>query len=177
MGLGAALSGLDGWGNRKREDPDGTDEAVSLYGERLDRRSRVSREAHARFWERLGVRVPRAGRLVIGFESGHDAERCFKDLQERFQTFGLEIHPAKTRLVEFGRFAATDRRARGLGKPETFSFLGFVHFCTKTRRGRFRLGRKPIRKRVRRTLKRVKEVLRRRMHDDIWKVGRCWAKS
>ena len=85
--------------------------------------------------------------------------------------FGLSLHPDKTRLVEFGRFAAVKRRQRGAGKPETFDFLGFTHQCTTTRRGRFRLGRKPVAKRVNRTLARIEEVLRKRWHHDIWEVG------
>ena len=81
------------------------------------------------------------------------------------------LHPDKTRLVEFGRFAMANRRDRGVGRPETFDFLGFTHFCTTTRRGRFRLGRKPVAKRVNRTLTRIDEVLRKRWHHDIWEVG------
>ena len=74
--------------------------------------------------------------------------------------FALELHPDKTRLVEFGRFAMADRRARGERRPETFDFLGFTHYCKKKRNGKFGLGRKPIAKRVTRTLKRVKAKLR-----------------
>ena len=77
----------------------------------------------------------------------------------------------KTRFVEFGRFASANRRRRGAGRLETFDFLGFTHFCTTTRRSRFRLGRKPIAKRVNRTLARIGEVLRERWHHDIWEVG------
>ena len=75
-------------------------------------------------------------------------------------------------LVEFGRFADLNRRQRGVGKPETFDFLGLTHYCTTTLRGRFRLGRKPVAKRVNRTLARIDEVLRKRWHHDIWEVGR-----
>ena len=74
--------------------------------------------------------------------------------------------------MEFGRFAVKNRRQRGVGKPETFDFLGFTHYCTTTRRGRFRLGRKPVAKRVNRTLARIDEVLRKRWHHDIWEVGK-----
>ena len=81
--------------------------------------------------------------------------------------FALELHPDKTRLIEFGRFAMADRRARGERRPETFDFLGFTHYCKKKRNGNFGLGRKPIAKRVTRTLKRVKEKLRERMHEDV----------
>ncbi len=81
------------------------------------------------------------------------------------------LHPDKTRLVEFGRFANADRRRRGEGKPETFDFPGFTHFCATTRQGRFRPGRKPVAKRVNRTLARIGEVLRKRRHHDIREVG------
>ena len=80
---------------------------------------------------------------VVGFERKRDAERFLHALGERLGQFDLALHPDKTRLIEFGRFAEVDRRARGLGRPETFDFLGFTHYCTKTRSGRFELGRKP----------------------------------
>ena len=109
--------------------------------------------------------------LVVGFQYKRGAERYLRDIRERLARFGLSLHPNKTRLVEFGRFAAANRRTRGAGRPETFDFLGFTHFCTTTRRGRFRLGRKPIAKRTNRTLARIKETLRKRRHHDIWEVG------
>ena len=96
-----------------------------------------------------------------------DAEQFLDDLRERMSQFVLELHPDKTRLVEFGRFAMADRRARGERRPETFDFLGFTHYCKKKRNGNFGLGRKPIAKRVTRTLQRVKEKLRERMHEDV----------
>ena len=110
--------------------------------------------------------------FVLGFQYKRDAERFVRDLRERLASFGLELHPDKTRLVEFGRFAAVNRRQRRQGRPETFDFLGFTHYCTTTRRGGFQLGRKPMSKRVNRTLKRIDGVLRWRWHDDIWVVGR-----
>ena len=76
----------------------------------------------------------------------------------------LDLHPDKTQLIEFGRFAQANRKRRGLGKPETFNFMGMTHYCTTTRGGKFRVGRKPLHKRVRRTLKRIKEELQKRMH-------------
>ncbi|MCY3856824.1 MAG: group II intron reverse transcriptase/maturase [Rhodospirillales bacterium] len=109
--------------------------------------------------------------IVVGFQHKRDAERYLCDVRERLDRFGLSLHPDKTRLVEFGRYAHADRRKRGAGRPETFDFLGFTHFCTKTRNGRFRLGRKPVAKRVNRTLARIGEVLRRRRHHDIWEIG------
>ena len=102
--------------------------------------------------------------LVAGFQHERDAERFLEAVKERFGRFDLELHPDKTRLIEFGRHATERRRERGQGRPETFDFLGFTHYCTKSRRGYFQLGRKPVAKRMARTLKRIKEVLRRRMH-------------
>ena len=88
-------------------------------------------------------------------------------MKERFGNFELELHPDKTRLIEFGRFAMKDRRKRGFGRPETFDFLGFTHYCNKTTEGYFQMGRKPVAKRMTRTLKRIKEELRWRMHHDV----------
>ena len=105
--------------------------------------------------------------LVAGFQYERDAERFLNAVKERFGGFDLELHPDKTRLIEFGRFALKDRRQRGQGRPETFDFLGFTHYCAETRRGRYQLGRKPVAKRMSRTLKRIKEALRRRMHDNL----------
>ena len=92
--------------------------------------------------------------FVVGFQHKRDAERFLDAVKERFGRFDLELHPDKTRLIEFGRFAKENRQQRGQGKPETFGFLGFTHYCAKTRGGRFRLGRKPVAKRTTRTLKR-----------------------
>ena len=105
--------------------------------------------------------------FVVGFEHKRDAERFLSAVKERFGNFGLEIHPDKTRLIEFGRYAIERRRKRGWGKPETFDFLGFTHYCAETGRGQFQLGRKPVAKRMGPTLKRLKEILRKRMHGDI----------
>ena len=110
--------------------------------------------------------------FVVGFQHKQDAERFLHDLKERLGRFELELHPDKTRLIEFGRFAIKDRRQRGLGKPETFDFLGFTHYCVKDGKGRFQLGRKPVSKRMARTLKRIKEELRRRMHHSVRETGR-----
>ena len=113
---------------------------------------------------------------VAGFELRGDAQRFLRALKERFSRFGLELHPEKTRLIEFGRFAERDRRARGERRPETFDFLGFTHYCRRTRRGRFGLGRKPEKKRMNRTLKRIGTVLRMRMHDEVITTGRWLGK-
>src|SRR5659263_531881 len=97
----------------------------------------------ARQWRRRQahgdvVIVRFADDLVVGFQHRADAERLYADLVQRFARFGLELNAEKTRLIEFGRFAVENRRRRGLGRPETFSFLGFTHMCAKTRAGRFR---------------------------------------
>jgi group II intron reverse transcriptase/maturase len=110
--------------------------------------------------------------FVVGFEHREDAERFLAELGERFAEFGLELKAEKTRLVEFGRFAAQKRAERGLGKPETFDFLGFTHISGKNRYGRFEVRRKTIAKRMRNKLKEVKAELMRRMHLPIPEVGR-----
>jgi len=102
--------------------------------------------------------------FVVGFQYRWEAESFLNDLRERLAQFELDQHPDKTRLIAFGRFAIARRKERGLGKPETFDFLGMTHYCAKTLRGKFRVGRKPSRKRVTRTLRRIKAELRRRMH-------------
>ena len=114
--------------------------------------------------------------LVAGFQYKRDAERFLNAVKERFGCFDLELHPDKTRLIEFGRFASKRRRVRGQGRPETFDFLGFTHYCTETRRGSFMLGRKPVAKRMSRTLKRIKEALRRRMHDNVEETAKWLGK-
>jgi RNA-directed DNA polymerase len=113
--------------------------------------------------------------FIAGFEHRHDAERFLAELRERFAKFGLELHPGKTRLIEFGRFAARQRARRGLGKPETFDFLGFTHICGKTRQGRFLLRRITISKRMRAKLKAVKDQLRQYRHRPIPVQGRWLA--
>ena len=110
--------------------------------------------------------------FVVGFEHREDAERFWAELRDRLATFGLQLHAEKTRLIEFGRNAARDRAARGLGKPETFKFLGFTHACGKTRKtGRFKLRRITDSKRVRGKLLAVKREMARRMHQPIPEQG------
>jgi RNA-directed DNA polymerase len=113
---------------------------------------------------------------VAGFEHREDAERFLADLRERFAGFGLELHPEKTRLIEFGRFAAENRARRGDRKPETFEFLGFTHVCAKTRNGRFKLKRVTSKKKMRAKLHSVKAEMRRRWHHSIPEQGR-WLRS
>src|ERR1051325_400281 len=102
---------------------------------------------------------------VLGFERRDEAERFLVQLRERLAKFGLELHPEKTRLIEFGRYAAKSRRARGQGKPETFDFLGFTHICGTTRKtGRFIVRRKTIGKRMSAKLKEIRAELKKRRH-------------
>jgi RNA-directed DNA polymerase len=110
--------------------------------------------------------------LVVGFQQEGDARRFLDAMRGRLGEFQLSLHPDKTRLIEFGRFAATDRRLRGLGKPETFAFLGFTFICGLSRDGKFQLQRKTRRDRVRAKLKDIKEELRRRMHHPIPEQGK-----
>ena len=109
--------------------------------------------------------------FVVGFQGKADAERFLVELRERFARFGLELHQDKTRLIEFGRYAAERRKERDLGKPETFDFLGFTHICGKSRSGRFRVERRTVRKRMRAKLEAVKLDLRHRWHFPIPEVG------
>ena len=113
--------------------------------------------------------------VVVGFEHERDAKRFQEDLRARLAKFGLELADDKTRLVEFGRFAAERRARRGLGRPETFDFLGFTHLCATTRRGRFALRRVTIAKRMRAKLKALNEELKRRRHLPIPEQGRWLA--
>ena len=123
--------------------------------------------------ETIAVRF--ADDLVVGFQHRADAERFLKEFQERLAKFGLELHPEKTRLIEFGRQAQANRQARGEGEPESFTFLGFTHQCRTTKGGYFHIGRQTERKRMEATLQRVKQTLRQRMHEPVAQVGE-WLK-
>ena len=110
--------------------------------------------------------------FVLGFEHRSEAERFLEQLRDRLAKFGLELHPAKTRLIEFGRWAIAERRGRGAGKPETFDFLGFTHICEINRKsGRFVVRRKTVRKRMRAKLVEIKKHLRARMHASPSETG------
>lgn len=117
------------------------------------------------------VIVRYADDFVLGFEHRQEAERFLADVRGRFARFGLELHPEKTRLIEFGRFAATDRRDRGDGKPESFNFLGFTHSCAKARAGWFTVLRQTMRQRWQAKLQAVRTELKKRLHDPVPKVG------
>jgi RNA-directed DNA polymerase len=117
------------------------------------------------------VIVRYADDYVVGFQHYSEAKLFLTELQERLGKFGLELHPEKTRLIEFGRFAKSNRTRRNQGKPETFDFLGFTHSCGKTRNGGFTVLRKTMRKKMQAKLKEVHNELRRRMHDPIPEQG------
>jgi len=108
--------------------------------------------------------------ILLGFQHRVEADRFLELFRERLGKFGLELHPDKTRRIEFGRYAERDREQRGEGKPETFDFLGFTHISGKNRNGTFTVRRMTIRKRTR------AKQLRKRMHDPVAQTG-AWLKS
>jgi len=115
--------------------------------------------------------------IVVGFNSQADADQFRAELTERMKKFHLELHPEKTRLLEFGPYAIDQRQWRGEGKPETFNFLGFTHICVKKRsNGRFTVLRQTIRKRLQTKLNEVKAELQRRMHEPIPEQGK-WLRA
>lgn len=113
---------------------------------------------------------------MVGFEHEADGPRFLNMMRERLQEFTLQLHPDKTRLIEFGRFATANRLKKGLGKPETFDFLGFTHICGRTQKGGFQILRKSRRDRRSAKLKEIKAELRRRMHMSIPEQGK-WLKQ
>ncbi len=140
--------------------------AFDLWAERWRRREAAGNVVIVRY----------ADDIVVGFEHEADARRFQDAMRERLAAFSLSLHPDKTRLIAFGRFAARDRQRRGLGKPDTFTFLGFTFICGKSRQGRFQVRRKSRGDRMKATLKAVKDGLRRRMHQPIPLQGR-WLKQ
>ena len=133
-------------------------------------------------WRRKAARgdvivIRYADDAVLGFEHREEAERFLEQLRERLAKFGLELHAEKTRLIEFGRHAESNRRKRGEGKPETFDFLGFTHICARARKtGYFVVRRQTAGKRVRAKLRQLKRQLRQRMHDEMAQTGK-WIES
>ncbi len=114
---------------------------------------------------------------IVGFQHEHEVRAFLDDLRERMRKFELALHPDKTRLIRFGRYAVKQRENLGEGKPETYDFLGFTHFCTRSRKwGSFVIGRKTIKKRMRAKLLAIKIELRKKMHDPIAKTG-IWVKQ
>jgi group II intron reverse transcriptase/maturase len=131
--------------------------ALDLWTERYRRREATGDMIIVRY----------ADDFIVGFEHEHEARRFLDALRERLKEFALSLHPEKTRLIEFGRSAAESRKRRGLGKPETFNFLGFTFICGKSRRGKFLIKRKSRRDRMRAKVQAIKQELRRRMHQSI----------
>src|SRR5271163_1586150 len=121
------------------------------------------------------IMVRYADDIVVGFQHENDARRFWDEMRERLREFSLTLHPEKTRLIRFGRFAAQNHEERGLGKPETFKFLGFVLICGKSRQGDFQIRRKSRRDRMRGKLREIKEALRQRMHRPIPETGKWLA--
>src|SRR5665213_3374919 len=115
--------------------------------------------------------------LALGFQLKADAMRFLEEFKERLAKFGLELHPEKTRLIEFGRYAVRDRKLRGERKPETFNFLGFTHYCGRRHKtGTFTVGRTTATTRMAAKLKAIKAELRNRMHDRPAKTG-AWLRK
>jgi RNA-directed DNA polymerase len=140
--------------------------ALDLWAERFRRREATGDMIIVRY----------ADDFIVGFEHEHDARRFLDALRERLREFALALHPEKTRLIEFGRFAAENRKRRSLGKPETFNFLGFTFICGKSRCGKFMVKRKSRRDRMRAKLQAIKQELRRCMHRPIPEQGK-WLKQ
>ena len=136
--------------------------ALDLWAERWRRREAAGDMIIVRY----------ADDFIVGFEHEGDARRFLDEMRARLAEFALSLHPEKTRLIEFGRFAADNRKRRGLGKPETFNFLGFTFICGKSRRGRFLVKRQTRSDRLRAKVKEVKKVLRRCMHRSIPEQGK-----
>src|ERR1700704_6064964 len=136
--------------------------AFDLWAERWRRREAAGNMIIVRY----------ADDLIVGFEHETDARRFLDEMRKRLQEFALSLHSEKTRLIEFGRFAVENRKRRGLGKPETFTFLGFTFICSKTRRGKFQIKRKSRRDRMQAKLQAIKQELRRSMHQPIPQQGR-----
>jgi RNA-directed DNA polymerase len=140
--------------------------AFDLWAQQWRRRKAIGKVIVVRY----------ADDVVAGFEHETVAGRFWDAMRQRFEQFALELHEEKTRLLEFGRFAAARRQRRGLGKPEAFTFLGFIFICGKSRRGAFQLHRQTRGDRMRATLRDINAQLRERRHDAIPDQGR-WLRS
>jgi RNA-directed DNA polymerase len=140
--------------------------AFDLWAERWRRRDATGDMIIVRY----------ADDFIVGFEHEADARRFLEEMRERLGKFALTLHPEKTRLIEFGRYAADNRKRRGLGKPETFNFLGFTFISGKSRRGGFLVKRESRRDRMRVKLQAIKQELRQRMHQPIPQQGK-WLKQ
>jgi hypothetical protein len=148
----------------------------------VKQQERIGKHLWAQAWRKKQasgdvIVVRFADDIVLGFQNKSDADWFLTELTERFRKFRLELHPEKTRLLEFGPFAAENRKRLGQGKPETFNFLGFTHICAKKRsNGYFTVLRQTIRKRLQAKLSAVKAELKRRMHDPVPEQGK-WLRS
>ena len=136
--------------------------ALDLWAERYRRREATGDMIIVRY----------ADDFIVGFEHEDEARHFLEALRKRLKEFTLSLHPEKTRLIEFGRDAEDNRKRRGLGKPETFNFLGFTFICGRSKRGKFQIRRKSRRDRMRAKLQAVKQELRRRMHQPIPEQGK-----
>jgi RNA-directed DNA polymerase len=135
--------------------------AFDLWAERWRRREATGDMIIVRY----------ADDIVVGFQHKADAERFWSEMAQRLATFALTLHPDKTRLIEFGRIAASERAKRGLGKPETFNFLGFTHICARSRAGRFQLRRRTRRDRMRAKLQEIRNALWQHRHAPLGEQG------
>ena len=140
--------------------------ALDLWAERYRRREATGDMIIVRY----------ADDFIVGFEHENEARHFLEELRKRLAEFALSLHPEKTRLIEFGRDAEDNRKRRGLGKPETFNFLGFTFICGRSRRGKFQIRRKSRRDRMRAKLQAVKQELRRRMHQPVLEQGK-WVRQ
>jgi RNA-directed DNA polymerase len=136
--------------------------ALDLWAQRYRRREATGDMIIVRY----------ADDFIVGFEHEDEARHFLEALRKRLEEFALSLHPEKTRLIEFGRHAEDNRRRRGLGKPETFNFLGFTFICGRSRRGKFQIRRKSRRDRMRAKLQAIKQELRRRMHQPVLDQGK-----
>jgi RNA-directed DNA polymerase len=136
--------------------------ALDLWAERFRRREATGDMIIVRY----------ADDFNVGFEHDNEARHFLEELRKRLKEFALSLHPEKTRLIEFGRHAEDNRRRRGLGKPETFNFLGFTFICGKSRQGKFQIRRKSCKDRLRAKLQAVKQELQRRMHQPVHEQGK-----
>jgi hypothetical protein len=165
------------WSNTKTGSPQGSVISPLLANIYLHYVFDLWVDAWRKKWARGEVVVVRyADDIILGFQHQAEADRFLENFRERLGMFGLELHPDKTRRIEFGRFAEQNRTRRGEGKPETFDFLGFTHISGKNSLGRFMVRRKTIRKRMRAKLREIKQQLRKRMHDPVRQTGQ-WLKS
>jgi len=175
--LNAGVIEKEVWSRAKRGTPQGGSISPLLANIYLhyafDLWAELWREKRAR-GDMIIVRY--ADDIIVGFQRKSDAEKFRQQLTERLRKFELELHPEKTKLIEFGRFAVERREKRGQGRPKTFDFLGFTHICGKKRNGKFKVLRKTMRKRKSAKLKAIRVELRRRMHHRVPDVGR-WLRA